>query len=57
VCADRSTLEDSKAIVDLESLGIKELAALRDDVTEKLAKKVAVRHWKCSNLVFNRDVL
>jgi hypothetical protein len=57
VCADRSTLEDSKAIVDLESLGIKELAALRDDVTEKLAKKVVVRHWKCSNLVFNRDVL
>jgi hypothetical protein len=31
------------AIVDLESLSIEELAALRDDVTEKLAEKVAVR--------------
>jgi hypothetical protein len=31
------------AIVDLESLGVEELAALREDVTEKLAEKVAVR--------------
>jgi hypothetical protein len=31
------------AIVDLDSLSIEELAALRGDVTEKLAEKVAVR--------------
>jgi hypothetical protein len=31
------------AIVDLESLNIEELAALRDNVIEKLAEKVAVR--------------
>jgi hypothetical protein len=43
VRADRSTHEDCMAIVDLESLSIEELAALRDDVTEKLAEKVAVR--------------
>ena len=31
------------AKIDLESLGIEELAALRDNATEKLAEKVAAR--------------
>lgn len=31
------------AKIDLDSLGIEELAALRDDATEKLAQKVAAR--------------
>ena len=45
------------AIVDLESLSIEELAALRDDVTEKVGRKGCCPTWKCSNRVFNRDVL
>lgn len=30
--------------IDLDSLSIEELAALRDNATEKLAEKVAARH-------------